>query len=170
MDILLDVNHLAVKRISFSDASRVWLTISAFIIISRNWHFRICHHQFTKSSNVSVWDLVSYCGKFTLQQDGQQRCDIFCRLWLMQDSVKNLLKTLKNKLSQGASRLVLSLVSKIRVRNCRILKSIFNNHQRKAETLRSFSNLFLNCSTTTPLNTCTRSKKRGISGASTKKS
>ena len=51
---------------------------------------------------------------------------------------------------------------------CRILKSSFNNRQRRIESLRSFSNLFLNCSTTTPLNTCTRSTRRGIGGASTK--
>ena len=51
---------------------------------------------------------------------------------------------------------------------CRILKSSFNNRQRGIESLRSFSTLFLNCSTTTPLNACTRSTRRGIGGASTK--
>ena len=54
-------------------------------------------------------------------------------------------------------------------RHCRILKSSFNNRQRRIESLRNFSNLFLNCSTTTPLNTCTKSTRRGIGGASTKK-
>ena len=51
---------------------------------------------------------------------------------------------------------------------CRILKSSLNNRQRRIESLRSFSALFSHCSTTTPLNTCTRSKRRGIGGASTK--
>ena len=51
---------------------------------------------------------------------------------------------------------------------CRILKSSFNNRQRRIESLSSISNLFLNCSTTTPLNACTRSTRRGIGGASTK--
>ena len=55
-----------------------------------------------------------------------------------------------------------------RYRICRILKISFNNRQRRIESLSSFSNLFLNCSTTTPLNACTRFTRRGIGGASTK--
>ena len=54
-------------------------------------------------------------------------------------------------------------------RHCRILKIIFNNRQRRIESLRSFSILLLTCSATTPLNACTRSTRRGIGGASTKK-
>ena len=49
---------------------------------------------------------------------------------------------------------------------CGILKSSFNNRQRRIESLRSFSTLF--CSTTTLLKACTKSRRRGIGGASTK--
>ena len=51
---------------------------------------------------------------------------------------------------------------------CGILKSSFNNRRRRIESLRIFSNLFLNCSTTTPLNASTRSTRRDIGGASNK--
>ena len=53
-------------------------------------------------------------------------------------------------------------------RHSRSLKNSFSNRQRRIELLRSFPALFLNCSTTNPLNACTRSTLRGIGGAFTK--
>ena len=54
--------------------------------------------------------------------------------------------------------------------HCRNLKNSFNNRQRRIELLKKFSHLFLNRSTTTPLNACTRSTRRGIGEASTNNS
>ena len=76
--------------------------------------------------------------------------------WVIQKEPKNLV-------------LYCRVRSEICVNYCRILKSSFNNSQRRIESLQSFSNHFSNSFNTTPLNACTRSTRQGISGGSTKK-
>ena len=50
---------------------------------------------------------------------------------------------------------------------CKVLKSDFNDHYGEVKILRNFSNLSLNYSTTTPLNTWNRSTGRWTGGVST---